>query len=292
MRDTLKQLVPFRALDDSALAVVERHARRLRLPAQRWLLRGGGRLSREMFLLRGTVAARWNGAVEQRDEATLGGASINTWAAGASDLSTLTETELVSVELAPIRFLLDSSAAAGGVASRPEVAGVDDWMHMLLQGPVMRWFSPGAWARVLRAGRLREVRQGERIVARGEVSASVFVVARGVAEATGRQFPPGDFFGEESALGRCPSAEDVCMRSDGAVVCFARADLVELAANYAPPRMDPPPCRLDLDAVPSEGEEAAIANLDAGLAVAVRCSDAARRLMVATRLMRRGFHVV
>ena len=292
MRDTLKRLAPFRALDDAALAVVERHARRLRLPAHRWLLRGGGRLSREMFLLRGTVVARRNGAVEQRDAAALDGASINAWAAGASDLSTLTEADLVSVELEPIRLLLDGAAAAGGAAARPEVAGVDDWMHLLLQGPVMRWFSPGAWARVLRAGRLRQVRQGERVVARGEIATSVFVVARGVAEAAGREFLPGDFFGEESALGRCPSAEDVRMRTDGAVVCFARADLVELAANYAPPRMDPPPRRLDLDAVPSAGEEAAIADLDAGLAVAVRCSDAARRLMVATRLMRRGFHVV
>lgn len=292
MRDALKQLAPFRALDGAALAAVERHARQLRLPAGRWLLRGGGRLSREMFLLRGTVAARRNGSVEQLDAAKLGGASMNGWAAGASDISTLTEVDLLSVELASIRFLLDDAAAEEGRMPRPEVAGVDDWMHMLLQGPVMRWFPPDAWARVLRAGRLREARQGERVLARGEIAASVFVVARGVAEAAGREFPPGDFFGEESALGRRPSAEDVRMRTDGALVCFARANLLELAANYAPPRMTPPPRRLDLDAVPPAAEETAIADLDAGLAVAVRGSDAARRLMVATRLMRRGFHVV
>ena len=292
MREALKQLAPFRALDDAALAVVERHARRLRLPAQRWLLRGGGRLSREMFLLRGTVAARRGGVVEQRDAATLDGESLNGWAAGASDLSTLTEVELLSVELEPLRRLLADAAAGGGAAPRPEVASVDDWMHMLLHGPVMRWFSPGAWARVLRAGRLREAKRDERLLTKGEVAVCVFVVARGMAETTGRQFPPGDFFGEESALGRCPASEDVWMRTDGALVCFARADLVELASNYAPPRMDPPPRRLDLDAVPAEGEETAIADLDAGLPVAVRCSDAARRLMVATRLMRRGFHVV
>lgn len=292
MREALKKLAPFRLLGDGALAVVERHAHRLRLPAQRWLLRGGGRLSREMFLLRGTVAARRDGVVEQRNAAALGGESMNGWAMGASDLSTLTEVELVSVELAPIRLLLADAAAAGGVAPRPEVAGVDDWMHVLLHGPVMRWFSPGAWARVLRAGRLREAKRGERLLAKGEVAAGVFVVASGMAEAPDRQFRPGDFFGEESALGRCPAAEDVCMRTDGAVVCFARADLVELASNYAPPRMDPPPRRLDLDAVPAEREETAIADLDAGLPVAVRCSDVARRLMVATRLMRRGFHVV
>ena len=290
MREALQQLVPFRALDDGALAVVERHARRLRLPAQRWLLRGGGRLSREMFLLRGRVAARRGGTVEQRDAATLGGESMNGWAAGASDLSTLTEVELLSVELEPVRRLLADAAA--GVTPRPEVAGVDDWMHMLLHGPVMRWFSPGAWARVLRAGRLREAKRDERLLAKGEVAACVFVVARGAAEAPGRQFRPGDFFGEESALGRCPAREDVWMRTDGALVCFARADLVELASNYAPPRMDPPPRRLDLDTVPTEREETAIADLDAGLPVAVRCSDVARRLMVATRLMRRGFHVV
>ena len=292
MREALKQLAPFRTLDDAALAVVERHARSLRLPAQRWLLRGGGRLSREMFLLRGTVAARRDGAVEQRDAATLNGESLNGWAAGASDLSTLTEVELLSVELEPLRRLLADAASGNGAAPRPEVAGVDNWMHMLLHGPVMRWFSPGAWARVLRAGRLRETKRDERLLAKGEVAACVFVVARGLAEAASQQYRPGDFFGEESALGRRPSREDVRMRTDGALVCFARADLVELASNYAPPRMNPPPRRLDLDTVPTEREETAIADLDAGLPVAVRCSDVARRLMVATRLMRRGFHVV
>ena len=287
MRDALRELAPFRALDDGAIAAVERHARRLRLPAQRWLFRGGGSLTREMFLLRGTVRARRGAVVEHLDPTMLAGEALNRWAAGASELSTHTEAELISVELGPIRFLLD-----GAPGARPEVAGVDDWMHMLLQGPVMRWFSPGAWARVLRAGRLREVRQGERILARGEVSPGVFVVARGVAETPSARYAAGDFFGEESALGRCPTRQSVCMRTAGLLVCFSRADLVELAADYAPPRLQPPPRRLDLDAVPADCEEAAFADLDSSLPVAVRCSDAARRLMVATRLMRRGFHVV
>lgn len=287
MRDALRQLAPFRALDDGALAAVERHARLLRLPAQRWLFRGGSALTREMFLLRGTVSARRGGVVEHLDAPMLAGEALNRWATGASELSTFTEAELISVELGPIRFLLD-----GGPGLRPEVAGLDDWMHLLLQGPVMRWFSPGAWARVLRAGRLREVRRGERILACGEVSPGVFVVARGVAETPREQFAAGDFFGEESALGRCPERQNVCMRTDGLLVCFARADLVELAAEYTPPRLHPPPRRLDLDAVPAESEQAAIAGLDSSLPVAVRGTDVARRLMVATRLMRRGFHVV
>lgn len=287
MREILKQLAPFRALDDTALATVERHARLLRLPAGRWLLRGGARLSRELFLLRGTVAAGRGRVVEQLDAAALGAESLNAWAAGARDLSTRTSVELLSVDLGPIRFLLEDAAAG-----RPEVTGLEDWIHVLLQGPVMRWFSPGAWARVLRAGQVREVARGERVLARGEVSPGVFVVARGVAEAASRRFEPGDFFGEESALGRRPVGQDVSMRADGAVVCFARADLVELAANYAPPRVEPAPLRLDLDAVPAEREAATVAGLDPQRVVAVRGTDPARRLMVATRLMRRGFHVV
>ena len=287
MRDALRELAPFRALDDGALAAVERHARRLRLPPQRWLFRGGGSLTREMFLLRGTVTARRGGLVEHLDAATLAGEAMNRWATGANEVATFTEAELISVELGPIRFLLEDAPGM-----RPEVAGLDDWMHLLLQGPVMRWFSPGAWARVLRAGRLREVRRDERILARGEISPGVFVVARGVAETSSERFAAGDFFGEESALGRCPARRNVDMRTDGVLVCFARADLVELAADYAPPRLHPAPRRLDLDAVPAEREEAAVADLDSSLPVAVRGSDAARRLMVATRLMRRGFHVV
>ena len=291
MREELKTLQPFRHLEDPALATVERHSRLLRLPAGRWLMRGGQQLTREMFLVDGVVAGRRGRVVEHLDAKTLAGAALNAWAVGVRELSTRTAAEIISVDPRPLRHLQADLPAETG-SPLPAVAHLDDWMHALLQGPVLRWFSPGAWARVLRAGRLRDVARGERVVALGEVCTEVFVVARGVAQADDQRFAAGDFFGAESALGRCPAEREVRMRTDGALVCFARADVVELAADYAPPRVEPPPHRLDLDAVPAGCEEQTLAALPRQPAIAVRGTDPARRLMVATRLMRRGFHVV
>ena len=106
------------------------------------------------------------------------------------------------------------------------------------------------------------------------------------------QLGPGDFFGEESTLSQQPARCDVTMTQDGALVCFARGDLLALAANYEPPRLSPPPRRIDLDGIAPAQESSLLATLTPGPALAVRCSDPARRLTVATRLMRQGFHVV
>ena len=290
MYTQLKTLTPFRSLSDAALADVERHARMLRLPAGRLLSRGGQPLARDMFLVKGVLAGRRGNLVEHLDANALAGEALNAWAAGVAEVATHTAAEIISVERKSWQRRPDDSPSAD--PQRPAVGHLDDWMHALLQGPVMRWFSPGAWARVLRAGRPHAVAAGERVVDRGEICAAVFVVARGVAEDGALRFVAGDFFGAESALGRQPSERAVCMRTDGALVRFARDDVVALAADYAPPRLQPPPHRLNLDALPTEREADALAALPKQSAIAVRGSDPTRRLMIATRLMRRGFHVV
>ena len=55
MREELKTLQPFRHLEDPALATVERHSRLSRLPAGRWLMRGGQHVTRAMLLVGGVV---------------------------------------------------------------------------------------------------------------------------------------------------------------------------------------------------------------------------------------------
>ena len=287
MLEQLKTLQPFRDLEQTALATVAHHASWLRLPANRALKRRTQPFGREMFLMEGTVAARRGDGIERLHARALEGQSLNRRIADATEISTVTSVSLIAVYLEPIRFLLNSSVPSG-----PAVGGVDDWMHALLQGPIMRWFSPRAWARVLRAGKLRKVRPGERIIARGEICAHVFVVVDGLAKSASTQYPPGDFFGEESALGQCPATEDIVMETEGTIVCFECADVVAMAADYDPPRMDPPPRRLDLDLIPAEQEESALAALDPLSPIAVRASDPARRLRVAADLMRRGFTVV
>ena len=287
MLDQLKSLQPFRALDPMALDTVGRHASKLQLPARRWLKRRGQALHREMFLGEGQLAAR-RGAATQRLHPDAGrGESINTRAGDASEIYTLTVATLIAVDISPLRSLL-----GGGKEAAPAVDGIDEWMQALLRGPIMRWFSPGAWAKVLRVGSRRRVRQGERIVEGGAICRHVFVVAEGIAESADGRYGPGGFFGEESALGQRPASSDVVMVTDGALVCFDREDVVDLAANYEPPRTDPPPRRLDLDAIPAEREDEVLAALALGPPIAVRSDNPARRLCAAAQLMRRGYTVV
>ena len=288
MYKQLKTLQPSRALPRPALATVQRHASWLRLAAQRTLKRRNAPLHREMFLVEGVVATRsGRGGAEKLDAAALGGYSLNSCVAEANEISTVTPAALIVVDLASIRSVLN-----GAAPTAPAVGDVDDWMGALLQGPIMRWFSPGAWARVLRVGKPRNFRAGDRILRQGEVSGHVFVVAQGAARSASAHYPPGAFFGEESALGLRPAAEEVVMEDDGVVVCFKRADVVAMAADYSPPRMNPPPRRLDLDNLPAAEEQRLLTTLDPVPPIAVRASDPARRLRVAASLMRRGFTVV
>lgn len=287
MLEEIKALHPFRDMDGAGLAAAVRHASWVRLPAERWLRRHGQTLARELYLMVGSVAGEEGGRRRTLHARDTGGKALSAHFATTTALVTMTPATLIAVDLAAVRSLLDSDPPR-----RPAVAGVEDWMGALLQGPVMRWFSPGAWAQVLRTGRRREAASGERIVRRGEVCATVYVVARGTAVAGRQRFGTGDFFAEESTLSQQPATSDVSMATAGTLVCFARADLLALAANYEPPHLEPPPRRIDLDAVEPAEEPGLLATLAPGPAVAVRCRDPARRLTVATRLMRQGFHVV
>ena len=277
MLNELKNFNPFRSLDRAALAAVAEHTDRLRLPGERWLRRRGQPLSRELFLVDGVVSVRGEKGAQRITARSAQGDSLNARAETGAEISTVTAVEV----------LLDG----GGTSATPTVAEIDGWMHALLQGPVMRWFPPNVWVRVLRAGEFRVARQGELIVAEGEVADRVFVVAAGVAAYAGERFGPGGFFAEESALLQRPAGSDAIMETDGALVSFARADVLELLAEYdAPPVGEPQ--RLDLDALSDASEDELLAGLEPATPIAVRGADAARRLVVAAKLMRRGFTVV
>ena len=287
MLNELKNFNPFRSLDRAALAAVAEHTDRLRLPGERWLRRRGQPLSRELFLVDGVVSVRGEKGAQRITARSAQGDSLNACAETGAEISTVTAVEVLAVDLAPIRHLLDG----GGTSAMPTVAEIDGWMHALLQGPVMRWFPPNVWVRVLRAGKFRVARQGELIVAEGEVADRVFVVAAGAAAYAGERFGPGGFFAEESALLQRPAGSDAIMETDGALVSFARADVLELLAEYdAPPVVEPQ--RLDLDALSDASEDELLAGLEPATPIAVRGADAARRLVVAAKLMRRGFTVV
>lgn len=287
MLDAIKALHPFRDMEGVALAAAVRHASWIKLPAGRSLGRPGEAPARELYLVAGTVLGVAAGNQRRLNAKNANGQALSAHFERGTALTTATAATLIAVDLAALRPLL--SAKQPGA---PSVAAIEDWMHALLRGPVMRWFSPGAWAQVLRRGQMRTVSAGERVVRKGEVCDTVYVVARGAAVAADVRLGPGDFFGEESTLSQQPARCDVTMTQDGALVCFARRDLLALAANYEPPRLSPPPRRIDLDGIAPAQEGSLLATLTPGPPLAVRCSDPARRLTVATRLMRQGFHVV
>ena len=287
MLDQLRTFKPFRTLTPRALGAVAQHADRLRLPEQRWLRRRGQPLTRELFLVHGTVAVRSANAVKRITAQDTGGESLNALAGDGAEISTATTVDVIAVDLDPIRPLLEAT----GSASPPEVTPLDGWMLALLEGPVMRWFPPCTWVRLLRAGEARKVRQGELILARGEVSECVFVVGEGIAASGTKRFCSGDFFAEESALRNLPAVADVIMAADGVVIAFPRRDILGLAGEYDAPTVDPPQ-RVDLDRVSSADEEAVLAGLVPKSSVALRGGEAGRRLVIAARLMREGFTVV
>ena len=287
MLDELRTFKPFQSLNPATLAAVRQHADRLRLPEQRWLRRRGQPLTRALFLVEGTVAVPGANGVRRVTAGETGGESINDFVGDGVEISTVTTVEVIAVDLARVRPLLEGR----GLSATPEVSAVDEWMHALLEGPVMRWFPPRTWARLLRAGEARRVRQGDLVVAKGETSGHIMVVGSGTAASGDARFGPGDFFAEESALTKLPAAADVVMETDGVVVAFAVRDVLGLIGEYAAPDVDPPQ-RLDLDAVPTAREEDVVAGLAPDSPVAVRGADAGRRLVMAARLMRRGFTVV
>lgn len=287
MLETLRTLKPFQSLNPATLATVEQHADRLRLPEQRWLRRRGQPLTRDLFLVDGTVSVRGASGAQRVTARDTGGDSLNNYAGDDVEIATVTTVEVIAVDLARVRPLIEG----GGPSTAPEVSAVDEWIHALLEGPVMRWFPPSTWARLLRAGEARRVRQGELVMAKGETTEHILVVGSGTVASGATRFGPGDFFAEESALMGRPASADFVMETDGVLVAFATCDVLELIGEYAVPDVDPPQ-RIDLDAVANAPEEDILAGLASDTPVALRGADSGRRLVMAARLMREGFTVV
>ena len=278
MLEQLRTFQRFRSLDSAALAAVERHADRLRLPEQRWLRRRGQPLTRELFLVDGTVAVRDGNNLRRISARQTRGESLNDLIGEGAEISTASAVEVIAVDLASVQPLL-------------EVSAVDGWIDAFLEGPVMKWFPPRTWARLLRAGEARRVRQGDLVVAKGETSAHIFVVGEGTARSRERRFGAGDFFAEESALMGIPATADILMETDGVLFAFAPRDVLALIGEYDAQAPDPPQ-RVDLDSVSPAREDEVLGGLTPDSPVALRGGDAGRRLVVAARLTRQGYAVV
>lgn len=283
MLEALKTLEPFRNMDTRALHAAATHARMLRLPPQRTLLRAGQESRRDIFLHKGTVAIRLGGVSRRLDAAAAAGRALS--AHGADEIVTLTSVEAISVDRAVFAKPADSPPPT------PEAALPASWIPAFLQGPVMRWFPPSTWAWVVKVGEVRRVQSGETLFRVGDVPQELFVVVQGGATCGGERFGPGDAIGAAATLTRAPMVADTVVTAPGVFVRFSREALVELLDDYQPPDTDQPTCRLDLDTIASADEAEAMKRLDPAKVIAVRGADRERRAAVASRLMQAGFAV-
>lgn len=214
---SLRRFEPFSRLPPDALMLVAEHARTLRVPAGRWLVRPGRELTGRYYLLRGKVR------LLAPDARLAAGSPRSRWPIypGAEGVFTLSPVVLLrlSAEAAEV------SAPTGEVPlplPQPEWM-TDGWECRFLSSAAMERVGLGHCQRVLRAMRPLDLVQGEMVVRQGDPGDTFFVLAAGRAEvARGTRslavLEPGDCFGEDAVIsGSCRNA-CVTMTSDGRVM--------------------------------------------------------------------------
>jgi CRP-like cAMP-binding protein len=214
---SLRRFEPFARLPPAALIPMAEHARILRLPAGRWLVRPGRELSGRYYLLRGRVR------LLEPDERVAAGSPRSRWPIypGARGVLTLSPVCLVRVSAEAA----DATAHAGEARlplSRPQWL-TEGWECRFLGSGAMGRVSLDQCQRLMRAMRPVDLAQGEMVVRQGDPGDTFFVLAAGRAEVSrGRRslavLEPGDQFGEDAVIsGSCRNA-CVTMISDGRVM--------------------------------------------------------------------------
>ena len=195
LAETLGGFDPFQDMGASELATVARHARTLKLPAQRWLLRPGRRLGGRYYLMRGTVRL----FSPQRDLRPRSAAARQALYPGCEAMFTRSEVELLHVDSAAIALIL------GSAQSKPEAQQAPDWEHRFRNSALLRRLDPKVWQQLRSALTERPFQEGDRLVVEGSAAHDFFVLKSGHAAVRRRgqtiaHLGPGDFFGEDALL--------------------------------------------------------------------------------------------
>jgi len=275
----LKRFEPFAGLDDRALAIASKHASLIELPANRWLLRHGRRLDRTLYLLEGTVEAVEPGGKRRRVEGEIYQPGDDV------ALETRANTRVLSVDPAPIEFLLQSSGLP-----EADVGPVEPWLDRLLASPLVKVLSAVSWQRLLRSAEERRFLAGERLSAED----AVYLVKEGAVEHAGSLFRAGDYFGEDIAFaGRKIGEGEYRVRRDAVVLVIPGEAVRALIGEY--PFEDAPGevrATLDLDETPLGALCDAAGRLDPARRVAIRGGAAGDRAYALITLTRLGFSAV
>ena len=275
----LKRFEPFAGLDDRALAIAAQHASMIELPANRWLLRRGRRLNRSLYLLQGAVEAVEPGGGRRRVEGEIYRPGDNI------ALETRAPTRVLSVDLAPIEFLLQSSSLP-----EPDVGPVEPWLDRLLASPLVKVMSAVSWQRLLRSAEERRVPAGAHLSAED----AVYIVKAGAVDHAGALFRAGDFFNEDMVFaGRKVGQGEYRARSDAVLLVMPGDAVRTLIGEYPFPDVSGPITQtLDLDQTPLSALGQATGRFDPDSRVAIRGGGAGDRAYALITLTRLGFSAV
>ena len=275
----LKRFEPFARLDERSLATASKHTSLIELPANRWLLRRGRRLDRCLYLLEGTVEAVDPGGRRSRVEGEIyrPGDDIA--------LETRANTRVLSVDIAPIEFLLRSSSLP-----EPDVGPVEAWLDRLLASPLVKVLSAVSWQRLLRSAEERRFLAGERLAAED----AVFIVKQGEVERAGASFQAGDFFGEDVAFaGRMIGEGEYQVRQNAALLIIPGDAVRALIGEYPVPEpSDGITQTLDLDETPLAALRQAACGLDTENGVIIRGGTAGDRAYALITLTHMGLSAI
>ena len=195
LAETLKRFDPFQAMSSAELATAAGHAQVLKVPAQRWLLRPGRRLTGRYYLVQGTVRL----FSPQRDLHPQSPDARLPLYPGCEAMISRSEARLLHVDTTPIAFLL------GTAQSNPAAAGPADWERRFMGSPLLQRLDAGVWQQLLSALTERSFEEGEHLVVEGSAAHDFFVLKSGHAAVRRRgktvaHLGPGDFFGEDALL--------------------------------------------------------------------------------------------
>ena len=275
----LKRFERFAGLDERTLAIASKHASLIELPANRWLLRRGRRLDRCLYLLEGAVEAVEPGGGRRRVEGEIyrPGDDIA--------LETRANTRVLSVDLAPIEFLLRSDGLP-----EPDVGPVELWLDRLLASPLVKVMSAVSWQRLLRSAEERRLLAGDRVAAED----AVFIVKEGAVERAGTSIQAGDFFGEDIVFAGRKIGEGEHRARRNTILLVIPGDAVRALIGEYPVSdvADPIAQTLDLDTTPVDALREAAGRLDPNGRVAIRGGAAGDRGYALIALTRMGMSAV
>jgi CRP-like cAMP-binding protein len=230
MLSELTRLEPFQTYGMSELRLLAAHTRILDVPAGRWLLRRGRRLTGHHYLLRGALlTCSPDGVLEAGDPA-----ARRPICPGPAALKTLSDCRLLLIS--PAGLELAAMRLQPGLVTVTETEAC--WQTRFLESHLMTRLRPAAWQRVLSRLKPEYLQAADWVLREGAPADHCCILAAGEAavirEAQGSGstgtgevvalLSPGDLFGEDALIVGGRRNASVRMREAGVVMRLDAAE--------------------------------------------------------------------